>query len=59
MNPLNNIKNQSHISTLDFTKKNPKKQKTTFSVKSVSLTKLNYFRSAKAKWLDAYGLKNR
>lgn len=59
MNPLNNIKNQSHISTLDFAKKKHKKQKTTFSVKSVSLTKLNYFRSAKAKWRDAYGLKNR
>lgn len=56
MNPLINIKNQSHISTLDFAKK---KKPNTFSLESVSLTKLNYFRSAKAKWLDVYGLKNR
>lgn len=54
MNPLINIKNQSHISTLDFAPK-----KTTFSLESVSLTKSNYFRSAKAKRLDVYGLKNR
>lgn len=57
MNPLINIKNQSHISTLDFAKK--KKNNNTFSLERVSLTKLNYFRSAKAKWLDVYGLKNR